>query len=465
MKSEPSELEMFLRGQAASGEVQETESTFTLAREKALQKIAEFQLPFSNAWVVKLVQCAVAGGSGSPIRIDLHSNELRAYFEAPELTLDILEERFFDPEPHQSAHVRHIISALWAMGLKEKCAFQLVFPKSDEALRWDGEMLHRVETMERLSCLMLTVVLQPETTGALNWIKKIASSGTRRAELIETIYKRCYTCPVPLCVDGRRADSLYRCPTHGQTHQDFPLAVGFATAELPPLPVPPGTYEEYPKRPHPNAIAVTNNSDSTGDGISSISKHTFENLERVGKAPAPFILTAHLEWSRSGDAYRWEERPTLPRVYWVQDGVVVDQQPITNRYVSCSCAVFLNADGLNTDLTSFHLADSEERTSRVRAATRAVLSSLGQLPLLENGFEESITSHRRRTRIWGGGLFVLGVATLWALPVAGVGMLATSGAFYGLAGSTQVSKVTDLKRNIFFLQSALEDSFHIDPVE
>ena len=51
----PSQLEQFLAGQQSEGEVVDTQSTFTIAKEEALRKIAEFQLPFENAWVVKVI--------------------------------------------------------------------------------------------------------------------------------------------------------------------------------------------------------------------------------------------------------------------------------------------------------------------------------------------------------------------------------------------------------------------------
>ncbi|MFA5507094.1 MAG: hypothetical protein WC314_25300 [Vulcanimicrobiota bacterium] len=64
----PSHLESFLNELKASGQSQ-GQGHFTVAREKALEKLAEFQLPFQGAWIVKVVQAVVAFGVATPIAI------------------------------------------------------------------------------------------------------------------------------------------------------------------------------------------------------------------------------------------------------------------------------------------------------------------------------------------------------------------------------------------------------------
>ena len=464
MKSEPSQLDQFLSSQAESGEVLESRQSFTLAREKALQKIAEYQLPFSNAWVVKLVQCAVAGQTEGPIRMDIHSSELRAYFDAPDLTIDILERQFFNPEPHPERSIRHLLSALWAIALREKCPFQLVLPREEECLVWDGEKLHRTLAKDRFNCLSLTVALHPKTSGALNWVKKMANSGARRAEILKTAILHCYTCPVPLTVDGRRIDSLYLCPTHGQTSQDFPLTVSFGYGDLQPLTIPPGTFEATPSLEDPRGFLSLDSStpEKTGGGLSSITKFTFQKLERTEQAAVPALITAHREWVRKGDSHAWRDRTEQAKVYWVKDGVIVDEQLLTTDYLSCTAAVFLNAEGLETDLTSFHLTASQERTERVRKAKVSIIESLRELNCLEKGFAQSIASQRTKTRLSGGGLFLLGVATFWVNPWMGAGMVAAGGAAYGFAGSTQEARVDELRQAIYNLDGSIELSLKED---
>ena len=216
----PSELEKFLAGQSDDGQV-DSEGEFTLAREQALKKLAEFQLPFDAAWAVKVVQCAVAGGTEAPIRVDLTVNEARFYFVSESLELDSIREAFYDPDPQEDRALNHLVNALWVVGLREKWAFQLTVPGEVESLIWDGERLQSVETATKHSCVYLAVNLLSRES-RFGWLKGAVQSGRRNADLLTALCKWCYTCPVPLTVDGRRVDSLYHCPSHGVNNSTFP---------------------------------------------------------------------------------------------------------------------------------------------------------------------------------------------------------------------------------------------------
>ena len=71
----PSQLESFLNTHRSDGQVLE-EGSFTLAREKALTKLAGFRLPYEGAWAVKVVQCASAVHGQTGIRIQQTAREL-----------------------------------------------------------------------------------------------------------------------------------------------------------------------------------------------------------------------------------------------------------------------------------------------------------------------------------------------------------------------------------------------------
>ena len=157
MKDDISELDRFLSSHQGEGEVVSQDSSFTLARSEALRKISCFQLPFRGAWAVKAIQCAVAEGSGVPIRVDLTRKEARFYFSLSSFTLEEFQEAFYDPEPHANAALQHLVVALWAVGLREKWAFQMCLPGESACLMWNGESLTRVETDSRYDCAFLAV--------------------------------------------------------------------------------------------------------------------------------------------------------------------------------------------------------------------------------------------------------------------------------------------------------------------
>ena len=126
MKEDLSELDRYLSSHQGEGQVVSQDSSFTLARTEALRKISSFQLPFRGAWAVKIIQCAVAEGSGVPIRVDLTRKEARFYFALSSFTLEEFQEAFYEPEPHSNRALQHLVGALWAVGLREKWAFQLL---------------------------------------------------------------------------------------------------------------------------------------------------------------------------------------------------------------------------------------------------------------------------------------------------------------------------------------------------
>lgn len=49
--------------------IQDWEGCFTVDREKALEKLSGWQLPFKGAWIVKAVQAIVASGAKEPVTI------------------------------------------------------------------------------------------------------------------------------------------------------------------------------------------------------------------------------------------------------------------------------------------------------------------------------------------------------------------------------------------------------------
>lgn len=139
----PSELEQFLQSRQSEGTA-DSRGEFTLARDEALAKLAQFQLPYESAWVVKLVQAIVAGGCRCDIRVDLLATSVRFLFSSPGFSLDEVEEGFYNPQLSPNRSLRHLLSGLWAAGLRNKWGFQVALPGQSTTLIWDGQTLNRV---------------------------------------------------------------------------------------------------------------------------------------------------------------------------------------------------------------------------------------------------------------------------------------------------------------------------------
>ena len=443
----PSHLDLFLRQQETEGVVQ-SQGHFTMAKERALSKIAEFQLPFHGAWVVKLIQCAATSGS-APIRVDLVARESRFFFQADWLSLEEVEREFFNPATDTDCALGHLLSALWAVGLREKWAFQIGTKGEDTTLIWDGQKLNRVQAQRHHDCTLVSVTQRSKESGALSWVKSLAKAGSLNAEILTTLTRWCYTSPVPLTVDGRRIDTLYNCPKHGVGLSSFPLSIGFGSGALPDVSIPLGTYQDVPAAQDPRGpsfVAVKTPTDYVG--LRAANDKSRGQLRPVAKAPVPFLLTTHFKWVKDGNTQSWEPSSETSTIHWVRDGVVVDEEKFTSFSSRCSVGVFLSAEGLPSDLTSFHLAECPEREERVEKAKRIVSETLAKLGAHSDPLDEAIHSGQKRERICAGAFFLLGLAVVWASPFHGVGMMVGGTLVAKNAGATEKKRVAEIKTAI-----------------
>jgi hypothetical protein len=438
-----SELELFLKSQAAEGQTETSDASFTLASEAALRKIAAFQLPFYAAWAVKMVQSIVASGSEAPIRIDLLATRIQFYFKSPGFTLDDLEAAFYDPQPSPNRCLRHLLSALWAVGLHHQWGFQVAFPSQTSTLIWDGHQLQRLESEQTRDVACVTIAPLRKKSG-LSWVAGVAWSGSRNAEILLALSRYCYTCPVPLNVDGRRLDSLQLAPQHGQAKWTYPLTIGFVEEKLPVLPIPPGTFKELARK-----------SDSLGEGggWAALSRQRMGQLSQRPHASLAFSLCVHMKQVKQGKSYTWEPAQGPSMIYWVLDGVVIFDEPLIGGNTHCSVGAFLSADGLETDLSTFDLRDSPERERRVALARQAISRALLGI---DDSFEEMVSKGTLFQRVAGGAGMVAGVGLAFVSPMHGLIAGLWGGLVFFRAGKAERTRVSQSRHAIEALASRLK---------
>ena len=453
----PSQLEQFLAGQQSEGEVVDTQSTFTIAKEEALRKIAEFQLPFENAWVVKVIQCAVAEAAAQPIRVDLTAKEARFFFVTNSITLEDLEAAYYDPEPSSNPALNHLIGALWAVGLRLKWAFQFSPAQQRESLIWDGEKLLRLDNKERHGCTYLSVSLL-NSKGTLGWIKDRVAVAKKHAEILKTLGRWCFTSPVPLSVDGRRIDSLFNCPTHAPGNTTFPLVAGFLSGLQPQFSVPPGTFRKSSLLDNPMAHRSSLTSVFEDGNIVGLHKNAINLIERlaeVKKTGGAYLLSSHWEWQGSGKQRKLCKSAEYTTIYWIRDGAVVDEQRL-DIATHCSAAIFLSADELTADMTSFHLADTPQRWARASSARKELSKELHCMESLEESLDDVVSGIKSQGRWCGGALFGLGILAMFGSPAHGIGLMIGGAVVGGGAASKAVASENALREAVHKLRESLE---------
>jgi hypothetical protein len=430
----PSELERFLSAQKSDGEFV-SEGQFTLERQHALKKLADYALPFSSAWAVKVIQCAVAGGGDSPIRVDLAAKETRFFFAGSSLDLGSVEESFFDPEPSANAAVRHLVSALWVVGLRHRWGFQLAVPGSDYTLIWDGAKLHRVTTSRKYDCAALTV--NHAHVGVLAWVGGMMSRGSQNAELLLALAEHCFVCPVPLTVDGRRLDSLRGCPEHGDSKATFPIALAVAQADLPSLHIPPASYRQTSFNK-----AASSDPNSSGGSYAQYGDRFFRRLHPVQSAAVVLIVTYHAMLQKDDNRQpKWVEMLGSSTISWVRDGAVVDSELLMIDKLRCSVGCFVSADGLAADATGFSLLESQEKSRRRSVARGLVRTALQELcsasgPFGPDFLAEDSAEEKTASRVIMAGVGLTLTATVLGPFVAGPGLVLTGLGWLGSRKAT-----------------------------
>ena len=346
MVPEPSRLELYLSGQLTEAML-DSSGSFTMARERAVEKLAAFQLPRPATWILKLIQGLVAGGTDS-IRISLRARETELRFQlAQPWSLEAVEDAFWDPEITDCVALDHLKRGLWNVAIKQQCPFQLNLAGWEQALIWTGQELRRLKIAAE-SHSTLTLSCQQSLQGARN-------SPQTNADLLREIQHYAFVCSVPLSVDGRRVDALQAGPHHGYGPTTVPFFLATASAFLEKLSVPLGTWEGY----SPEVVA----------------EGQPERLGRRkvgGRGPVSVagVVALHRERDNDGD---WQARSARSHMYWVKDGVVVHQEELDlEADVSISCGVFASAQGMATDLTGFSFMDGAEVAERRRKACASI---------------------------------------------------------------------------------------------
>ena len=442
----PSSLELFLRRHQADGSV-ESSGAFTLAREKALAKLAAFQLPFAEAWAVKIIQAIVARGSEAPIQVYLSSIQARFYFALKvNWSLDAVEESFFDPDVSFEDGADHLVNGLWALGFQEKRGFHLVLEGQSDSLLWNGQELVRLPMEPPGHRSYLEVSHQGLDSPKKSWLRSIVGGSARNAEIAGVLSRYCFTCPLPLEVDTVRVDSLQLCPNAGWAKETYPISLSFSNSGLPSWPIPEGTFLELPSH--------SSRASWDGGGLRKFAKAALKGLEAHRLAGIACMLSVHLQRVKSGDKYVFETSSGPSRCYWVADGAVVDQELFRGPSDVCSVGIFVSAEGLDTDLTNLRLQASSLKAKRKRQAGEVVARHLDSLRNLD--MTEFVPKAKKQGMIVGGLCALLGLGTMLVIPGIGVLCLIT-GIVTAIDGASKSSPlVTDIPSSVRDLQSWFE---------
>ena len=198
-------LDDFLSESQREGQL-DSEGTFGISRQKALQKVASLGLPFPYAWALKLVQAAVQA-KARKFEVRLTTDRIEVEFPSKtEWDLSHLDQGFFLQESARDLAHDHLLRALWSV--HQSFGFQLNY--GGQTLVWNGKTMSLSGRCNDDTTLKLIV----KTGGSMVSFLRYFRSARLNAGVSKVLQDWAFAAPIPVRVDGRKINTLHSCPTH-----------------------------------------------------------------------------------------------------------------------------------------------------------------------------------------------------------------------------------------------------------
>jgi hypothetical protein len=194
-------LDSFLKEEQGVGLIDST-GQFTIAADKALEKLAHSQLPDPSYWILKVVQFATGYGvKKMDVKVGRRVTSVQMELPAP-LSVIQLQQGLDSVDPLPSPFLDHLVTGLRALGGVDSRVFvlNLKSPDVSEFLLWDGEKLSARQEEQRSPRATLT--LEVSSKGGSIWNMDWKSRQSRIGE-IHALGSRAFIAPLELRVDGR----------------------------------------------------------------------------------------------------------------------------------------------------------------------------------------------------------------------------------------------------------------------
>ncbi len=402
-------LSQFLKLEAEAG-TRHSEGVFTISAEAAIGKLAAFQLPRPSAWVLKIVQAAVAGQSPrvefrQDARVTLILLQPRLTFTADELQGALMNTG----EPENRA-LAHLSVALRAVGFGEKRPFTLALEGYgwQHLLGWDGKQLTRrsVEDPSALEFLIRLGVAYPDDDKG----RTLGLRSGRAVAEYQELVNSANICPIPLKVDGRRLDTSAS-PRGDSIHayKTSLLALGW------------GEFKGHHRLALPSGLPEAEKSWRPTDRFTDSRPFQLQAWSKRDLATMLYRVEYHYRIESYRGKYKsfsFHGVPLMSHCRWVKDGVVVHEQRIDQLSTNpVTLTLYLSAEGLSSDISGFKLRNSDQRNVLCAEAVQTILLQMEELDL-------ALKSHKPLPFGWQAAAYgTIGVAALASLPTFGKSLM------------------------------------------
>ena len=335
------DLDSFLKEQ----EVGAIDSTgeFTIAADKALEKLAHSQLPDPSYWVLKVVQAATCLGADQlEVKVGRRVSVLKMHVPAEISVIQLqkgLDSITTLPEPGPD----HLVTALRALGGIKDRMFGLTLRRADcnEYLLWDGAKLATKKDTNYLGVSSGTLVVLEVSVKTGEFWRREAGAITHRTGEIHTLGTRAFIAPFHLTVDGRSLsyEHLDEASLFVQ-----PLLWDYAPYEG-------GAFLPYFMTVYPDRKIPAS-------AFWNLTYNYTLNHKILRPSPEP------------------EEELRASRVYWVKDGVIVKRTELRPR-MPFTLNLFVDCRDCAADLGGLNLRETPEFQAK-REWVVTLLDSIGK---------------------------------------------------------------------------------------
>ena len=423
-------LHSLLQAEQGGGTL-ESAGVWTLSNRQALEKLAAYSLPRPHAWILLIVQAAVAARCDL-LQIALGPSSVRIRFKPghPWSSADFQHE-LLDARRSAEPGLDALKRALWHIGFHRKQPFHLRLPDAQHALVWDGQQLHQQPRSGPSDWAQL--IVSHHNTGARKPTKVRHVNALLRDELLHYAH----AAPIPIQVDGRRLDRLQNAPEYGSARRRLPLGLLLFDADVPAQPVPPATLPAEPTAAATLPAQPTAAATLPAQPVDPASLPIWSSSDRPTVCALASLAVQQARFPEGS----WNLEPDVhhSRIYWVQHGVIVCEEQVATPPRALALAIYASAEGLETDLSGLHLLLLQpEHRRRRQAIGRAVQANLPSVPSgLTDAYARSAHKSSRNLTVVGGSLVsVVGYFTWLALGATPAGLLGASlGSWAPLAAS------------------------------
>ncbi len=374
------ELENFLQQQGAEGRC-DSEGAFTIDVKVAERKLAAFQLPTSQSWILVLVQAAHRGGA-KHMKVTQRAREsiIQISGAQPWSWSDL--RSVLDGEPTtDGALLAYAVVVRALTGHEDLTRFRVKSPDGTSALWSDGRF--RIEH-SRIEDVLLEgkTVFEVSHLGEFPERRSVFFENRRcaREQLValgQALVKSCFASALSLTLDGLKVPGIHLGGALPPCHKRVPLVL---------LPL-----EDYRIPSIPLSAALSSaQAELLEEASISESSRTLDS-QRVLSALlcVSIVLKGRKGFLHQGRA-ELAENACDSRLLWIQDGVVVHSDRL-DLGGGLEVRVVLSAAGLRTDLSGLKLVLSDQVKERRQMVAEMLRERLTELC---RGVESSKEEHR-----------------------------------------------------------------------